>query len=288
MKFTLTDSAEHARAAQATLDITRPRARELGQSALAWLRQKGYAGPSGEWIDLCAALEAAVAAKVSLPPGAVLPAPPARAPISIELEIANVSTLIAAKRLVAEGARPLVLNFANGIKPGGDFLTGARAQEETLCRSSGLYLTLEGDPMYAAHLLRPLPDSTEWAILSPNVPVFRRDDGTTETAPWLIDVITCAAPVAPRVGEKEAAQLLGDRIGRVLAIADAYGYTSLVLGAWGCGAFGNDPQQCAMDFYRELTGTFAGRFGRVVFAITDWSEERNNLGTFARVFDAEG
>ena len=287
MELTITDSDEHARVARATLDIPRPRATELGQSALAWLRQKGYAGPRGEWIDLSTALDASVAAKVSLPPGALLPAPTGRAPISMELEIANVSTLIAAKRLVAEGEHPLVLNFANGIEPGGGFLTGSRAQEETLCRSSGLYLTLEGDPLYAAHLQRPLPDSSAWAILSPGVPVFRRDDGTTEAAPWLMDVITCAAPVAPRVGAQEAAQLLGDRIGRVLAIADAYGYTSLVLGAWGCGAFGNDPEACAMDFYRELTQTFAGRFGRVVFAITDWSEERKNLGTFARVFVEE-
>ncbi len=287
MKITITDSAEHAQTAQASLDISRKRAKELGRIALGWIRRKAYVGPSGEWINISAALDAAVAAKVSIPPGAGLPSPPERASLVMEVEFANISTLIAAKRLVAEGERPLVLNFANGVCPGGGFLSGSRAQEEVLCRSSGLYLTLEGDPMYAAHALRPLPDSTEWSILSPAVPVFRRDHGPTETKPWVMDVLTCAAPVATRMDATEAAEMLGCRISRVLAIADAYGYTSLILGAWGCGAFGNNTELCARDFHRELTGPFAGRFGRVVFAITDWSEPREKLAIFARAFGGE-
>ena len=45
-----------------------------------------------------------------------------------------------------------------------------------MCRSSALCATLQGDPMHAAHQQRPLPDSSDWAIRSPLVPVFRRDD----------------------------------------------------------------------------------------------------------------
>lgn len=284
MKITITDSAEHAQVAKASLDVSRHRAKELGLSALHWLRRKAYEGPSGEWIDLTASLDAAIAAKVSISPEATLPTPPTREPLSMDLEFANVSALVAAKRLVTEGERPLVLNFANGKTPGGGFLSGSLAQEEALCRASGLYLTLEDDPMYKAHALRPLPDSTEWAILSPNVPVFRRDHGVTEPKPWMMDVLTCAAPVASRMNAKEAAELLGRRIARVLAIADAYGYTCLVLGAWGCGAFGNNSALCARDFHRELSGPFAGRFGKIVFAITDWAEPRHQLAIFAGVF----
>ena len=76
---------------------------------------------------------------------------------------------------------------------------GSRAQEEVLCRSSALYATLVNDPMYGAHRPRTLPDSTDWAILSQNVPVFRLDDGTALSAPWVLDFVTCAAPYAPTV-----------------------------------------------------------------------------------------
>ncbi|RMF58961.1 MAG: TIGR02452 family protein, partial [Calditrichaeota bacterium] len=175
-------------------------------------------------------------------------------------------------------------NFANGIHPGGGFLSGARAQEEVLCRSSALYQTLVGDPMYEAHRKRPQPDSTDWAILSPDVPVFRTDDGTPLEEPWLLSFITCAAPYAPTVGQPRSGDLLQRRIHRVLAIARAYGYAALVLGAWGCGAFGNDPHRTARDFRQALETEFDGAFSDVVFAITDWSPERRFLGPFRDVF----
>src|SRR4029077_16450700 len=103
------------------------------------------------------------------------------------------------KRLVDDGKQPIALNFANGIHPGGGFLSGALAQEESLCRSSALFATLENDPMYEAHRIRPLPDSTDWVIYSPNVPVFRSDDGTALDNPWPLSFVTCAAPVATRM-----------------------------------------------------------------------------------------
>ncbi len=71
---------------------------------------------------------------------------------------------------------------------------------------------------------------------------------------------------------------------RVLSIARAYGYAELVLGAWGCGAFGNDPRQAARDFRNALEGEFNGAFREVVFAITDWSPERRFLGPFRDTF----
>jgi uncharacterized protein (TIGR02452 family) len=181
--------------------------------------------------------------------------------------------------------RPLALNFANGVEPGGGFLAGSRAQEECLCRSSALYATLVGDAMYAAHGQRPLPDSSDWAILSPLVPVFRTDDGESLPEPWVLDFVTCAAPSAPRVGVEASAALLTVRIGRLLAIARAYDCDTLVLGAWGCGAFGNNTWRTAEDFRAALEGQFAGVFRHVVFAIADWSSERRFLGPFRDVFE---
>jgi uncharacterized protein (TIGR02452 family) len=69
------------------------------------------------------------------------------------------------------------------------------------------------------------------------------------------------------------------RIGRVLDIAASEGYRSLVLGAWGCGAFGNDPGRTAQQFHDALTAR-AAYFDNVAFAISDWSPERRFVGPF--------
>ena len=68
------------------------------------------------------------------------------------------------------------------------------------------------------------------------------------------------------------------------AVARALGTTSLVLGAWGCGAFGNDPVRTAADFRDALETDFTGHFSDVLFAVTDWSPERKTLGPFRDTF----
>jgi uncharacterized protein (TIGR02452 family) len=140
--------------------------------------------------------------------------------------------------------------------------------------------------MYAAHRQRSDYESSDWAILSPEVPVFRRDDGTTLDKPWLLSFITCAAPVAQRVGQPRSADLLRRRISRIFAVARAWSYDTLILGAWGCGAFRNDPVRTARDFRSALEGEFAGAFREIVFAVTDWSAERRYLAPFSEVFEA--
>lgn len=259
-------------------------AARLGRSAVVAAERGWYAGPHGEPVDWADEVRRARAAAVSIPPDATLPTRAVVQQPVTRVRVANETTLGAARLLAAGGVRPLALNFANGLHPGGGFLDGATAQEEVLCRSSALHATLAGDAMYAEHAARPRPDSTAWAILSPGVPVFRLDDGTALEAPWPLDFLTCAAPYAPHIGATESAALLRVRIRRVLAVARAYGYTVVVLGAWGCGAFGNDPHATAADFRRALEGDFAGAFSDVVFAIADWSPERRFLGPFRDVF----
>ena len=258
----------------------------LGRAAVEAAARGQYVNAAGRVVDWSADVQAACAAKVSIPPGApLLVHTPSRFSES-RIQVTNETTLSAARQLVGHGHRPLALNFANGVCPGGGFLSGARAQEEVLCRSSALYQTLVGDRMYAQHAKRPEPDSTDWAIYSPDVPVFRTDDGTALPRPWLLSVLTCAAPYAPAIGQPRAADLLQQRIHRVLAIARAYGHAALVLGAWGCGAFGNDAHRTAVDFRLALEGDFDGAFSDIAFAITDWSPERRFLGPFRDVFAA--
>jgi len=278
------DSEAMAQMRRRELDIPRSLAAKLGSSAVKAARNGYYftrAQNKVDWRDL---VHNACSAKLSIPPDAELPVPEPRPRHRTIVQVTNETTLQVAHRLNARGSSLLVLNFANGVQPGGGFLHGALAQEEVLCRSSALYSTLADDEMYECHRSRPQPDSTDWAILSPDVPVFRADNGTELDTPWLASFLTCAAPYTPAIGQPASGNLLQRRIHRVLAIAEAYGYAALVLGAWGCGAFGNDPHRTAADFRLALENEFSGVFSDVIFAITDWSREKRYIGPFLTVF----
>jgi len=263
-------------------------AADLGRSTVEICTQGEYRWVDGAVCDLKPALARARTGVVSLPPGVSLPTPTHRQHAETRIQVRNESTLAAARELVAQGRRPLALSFANARVPGGGFLAGAVAQEEALCRSSALFTTLLNDPMYAWHQEREQDDATDWAILSPEVPVFRDDAGKLLREPWHCGFLTCAAPYAHDVGQPRSGDLLQGRIQRVLAIAEAYGYDTLVLGAWGCGEFGNDIWRTARDFRSALETEFAGAFAVAWFAIADWSPERRFLGPFRERFLPDG
>jgi uncharacterized protein (TIGR02452 family) len=278
------DSERMAQDRRQELQIRRDVAAALGASAVKAAQDGFYLTKTGQAVVWRDAVQTACATKQSIAPKAVL-LPNTQQPFEeTRVQVTNETTLGASFRLVERGLQPIALNFANGVQPGGGFLMGATAQEEVLCRSSALYQTLVGDPMYEEHRRRQLPDSTDWAIYSPNVPVFRTDDGTELERPWLLSFITCAAPYAPAVGQPLAGDLLNQRIHKLLAIAHGYGYSALVLGAWGCGAFANDPRRTAIDFRHALEHEYDRAFSEVVFAIADWSPEREFLGPFRDVF----
>lgn len=200
------------------------------------------------------------------------------------------STLEAARALVVAGRRVVALNFASARNPGGGFLGGARAQEESLCRASALHACLVGAPMYEAHRGRRDPMYESWTLLAPEVPVFRGDDERLLEAPWRCGFVTSPAPNVKalrdnhpeRLGELDA--VYDDRIARVLSVAALHGYDAVVLGAWGCGAFGGDPELVARRFEAALRGSYRGVFAEVVFAVLDTSPERRTIGPFERRF----
>ena len=146
------------------LDIPRVAAASLGHSAVEAAHAGFYRTRSGEKVAWGDVVQAACAAKQSIPPDMPLPGSERGSFTETRVQVTNETTLGASHRLVQHGLRPLALNFANGIHPGGGFLDGAKAQEEVLCRSSALYLTLVDDPMHEAHRKRQLPDSTDWVI----------------------------------------------------------------------------------------------------------------------------
>ncbi|MEU4717179.1 TIGR02452 family protein [Micromonospora purpureochromogenes] len=135
---------------------------------------------------------------------------------------------------------------------------------------------------YAYHRARPDPVYSDRVIHSPEVAVFREDSGRL-IAPYPVAFLTAAAPNAGALREPvDLPGVLRRRAGRVLGVALAHGHRRLVLGAWGCGVFRNDPRQVAAAF-ADLLGPgrpYAGRFDLVVFAVPD----PTNRGPFAAAF----
>lgn len=258
---------------------------ELDESAQQAATDGFYLNMAGQPVDWRQQIDNAVNSKISIPPDKQLKNPCERQFQSTEITVQNITTTSAARTLLKQGKLPLALNFANGYTPGGGFLSfGCRAQEEAICRMSALYQTLVGDPMYDFHHNEGTESSSSWAILSPQVPVFRDDEHKPLDEFWLLDFITCAAPEADIVGQPKSIKLLRERIHRILEIAESYGYSSLVLGAWGCGAFGNNPATTALDFKYAIEGPFRRAFETIVFAIYDPAEEGENLNSFRSAF----
>lgn len=182
------------------------------------------------------------------------------------------------------------LNFASAKNPGGGFLGGAQAQEESLARSSGLYQCLLAAPeFYAFHRGQRDLRYSDRIIFSPLVPVFRDDDGELLAQPYLVSFLTAAAPNAGALGadHPHAATLpgvLAVRAAKVLAVLLAGGQRRVVLGAWGCGVFRNSPDTVAAVFARHLRpgGAFHGRFEQVTFAVLDRAPGTPTFAAFAR------
>ena len=139
------------------------------------------------------------------------------------------------------------MNFANPVGPGGGVRRGAKAQEEDLCRRSTLLLSLESDAareMYDFNRNKSFVLSSDYMILTPNVEIFRDENNDLLDETFIVSVLTAAAPYVSQgtdgISQDEIERVFYQRILGVLQVAAAYGYKYLVLGAWGCGAFGND------------------------------------------------
>ncbi|WP_206045807.1 TIGR02452 family protein [Nocardia mangyaensis] len=184
-----------------------------------------------------------------------------------------------------------VLNFASARSPGGGYLRGARAQEEDLCRNALLYTCLvEASDYYAAHRNSPDLRYSHRVVVSPDVPVIR--DGRGELAPpFPVTFLTSPAPNAGELARRSATvdvrEVLAQRAERVLAAAARHQVRDLVLGAWGCGVFANDPAEVAGAFGVALD-RWGAAFERVVFAVWDRNPVSVNRTAFRARFGPTG
>lgn len=214
--------------------------------------------------------------------------------VPAKVKVKNQSSLGAARELSQNNTRKvLCLNFASAKNPGGGFLNGSQAQEESLARSSGIYPCLLQKPeMYEANKRYKSALYLDYMIYSPQVPVFRDDEDSLLADIDLISFITAPAVNAGVVRQREKdkrAQInpkMAERIEYVLAIALSQGYQYLILGAWGCGVFQNEPADIAQSFYQALfeKHTYAKYFKEIIFAILDHSKDKKFIGPFENLF----
>lgn len=184
---------------------------------------------------------------------------------NMNFSLLNMSSTAAIQH-TSDTTKVALLNFASYKNPGGGFLTGMISQEECLCHDSYLFNVLAEflDTYYKwnrEHLNRGLYMNR--AIYSPDV-YFDKVNRN-------VDVITCAAPNrnAQRfnnVSEEENSEALESRIKFVLDIAEDNNVDTLILGAFGCGVFRQDPHEVAKIFIKECEKR---NFKNIIFPIID-------------------
>ena len=200
------------------------------------------------------------------------------------VSVVKSDTLLAGKALLDEGYNPAVLNFANRNTPGGGVLHGAGAQEENIFRRTNLFQSLyqfhcHGERLCIQQRPEQYPlDRNTGGVYSPDVTVFRGlelDGYPLLEEPYQLGVVTVAALNRPPL--KDADHLADEmteptrrKMRTIFRIALKHGHDSIVLGAWGCGAFKNPPKHIARLFHEVmLEDEFRNRFRKIVFAIVD-------------------
>lgn len=181
------------------------------------------------------------------------------------ISVQDIDTLGAAEKF----DNPCCLNFASRIHPGGGYQTvldipmPIKTQEEDLFRRSNLPELMDNEEIRKHY---PLDDIK--GIYCDNIHV-NKNQTLQIHAPYTISLISVAALISPGYNNP----LTKNKTKRILDIAADNNEKTLILGAWGCGAFGNDPEEIATLFKSFLDQDFKNVFENVIFAIPNKNHE---------------
>lgn len=204
---------------------------------------------------------------------------------------------LAERKYIETGDNILVLNLASATEPGGRSREGASAQEEDLCRRTSLLLSLESEEAkkyYEYNNSFKTRMGSDAITLSPCVKVIKNSAANLLKEPFEISVMSAAAPMI-RLGlegktEDEFEAMFYKRIQGILLVAAREGYRRLILGAFGCGVYGNDAALVSSLFYRAIsTLSYEGKdskelFDSIDFAVLCPKEKDYNYREFAKYF----
>jgi uncharacterized protein (TIGR02452 family) len=209
------------------------------------------------------------------------------------IEVKNCTTIEAATQLVNENGKTACLNFASAKNPGGGFLGGAQAQEESLARASALYPTLTKflKEMYEYNRSQNTYLYSDYMIYSPDVVFFKNDADELLSHPFVSDILTGPAVNIGAMRQNKpqelllAKQTMLARMDKLLSVFVLQKVENLVLGAWGCGVFQNKPEDVAGYFANYLVkdGKYANCFRNIVFAVFDRSKNKENISAFEKM-----
>lgn len=200
------------------------------------------------------------------------------------IRVVNETTMEGAVALDPENYKIGILNFASAKNPGGGFMGGSQAQEESLARSSSLFASIDQkQEMYSFNKSRKTYVYSDYMIYSDNVVFFRNDDMELINY-YMVDVLTSPAVNVGAMMQNKRSELskVDDamllRMDKMLGLFVEKGVKHLVLGAWGCGVFRNNPEDVVRYFKHFLKdgGKYEHAFERVRFSVLD----TNNRGTF--------
>lgn len=197
--------------------------------------------------------------------------------------VCSEGTVVGAYRLKADTSSPvLVLNFASAKHPGGGYLRGSKAQEEDICRCSALYYSIKNQSEFYSKYEKTKPFYSDLFIYSPDVPFFRDENYDLLEDPFCASIITYAAPnnCNSDIPKHILYNIFEKRIRNILSYAYFMGYKHLVLGAWGCGVFNNDPNMVAKIFAKLIKEEFNNVFINIKFSILDNTEDKKVLKAF--------
>lgn len=253
----------------------------VGKGTLEILKNTQYTTASGKVVDISAALFESIKGSILYKIDQKLYDSGCN-PI---IEVVNETTGKAAQRMANSDV--VLLNFASGNNPGGGFLVGAVAQEEDLCRASGLYACLKSKPnFYNDNILVDSHYYTDGMIYSPKVPFFRDNYNLLLDEPFYASVISAPAPnvrLIENASEDRLTHIFQNRINKIFQIAEQHEHKNIILGAWGCGAFGNDPKMVA-GLFKEALMNNSPAFDKVCFAVYDTRQPPVLYETFKSIF----
>lgn len=164
-----------------------------------------------------------------------------------------------------------VLNFASAKNPGGGFLNGSMAQEEAIAYSSNLYLHQIDTPYYALNREYKSKMYLDNMIFS-KVTFFRDGKFNLIDNPRIVSVLTAPAVNMGQVKQKgenieTAKNVMYKRMELILNLFAEKGCETIVLGAFGCGVFKNEPEEIAKNWVALLKKNHY--FKNVVMCVLD-------------------
>lgn len=200
-----------------------------------------------------------------------------------DIKVVNNDCLYEALNLIEKGLKPCVLNMASFITPGGGVTRGSSAQEENIFRRTNIYKSLYqfhhiGDDYGVEQKEERYPlEQNFGGIYTPSVTVFKASEDVNYRMldnPFLVSVISVPAVKKPPLDNGKivpwAIDMIKNKIRQIFDIALEHGHDTLVLSAFGCGAYGTPPEQMAKFFYDTINSKrYKGAFKVIRFAIID-------------------